>query len=501
MRSYTFLENPRTTLRHPHMSTKPGSRSGFRDLEFPALPTPISASFQERDRQRTESAIDHSLNHEPNVDLASIASTAGVRSKMSHHARRTSGDLIGKYDDDSSETFSISSSSSIAPQSRGKKQSSLLRHAPEHMMSSDEGDVDGHSTVSSIEYGRGVATARALHPLRDRNDNKADTTYNSHSLFVGASPHSSAGHHASAVTLGLGVFDRKTQGNEAQDEDGEYDPDRSLGRLVRQLKLNGANWEKLGESKPVKRASVQRSHKRVDQGSRAPASRQPSVRGAFLPVPQQHQPPRSSPLRAETVFSSFSADAGKETKGDEHADADDDKSEASNFTDFVNKMRADLGIQAQTSRPAKQNLEREAASVMTSTPAPLGRSKKASKEPLDLLGDEEDTPRPLRQQSEQVRHEGAARVFGARSASDGEVQERQREQSRRARVVSDSSAPRGNKGLQRPILPDLTALSGLLNTPARGAKVADVDHNAGGDDLGCKCLPMHADFKLTPGCF
>lgn len=499
------------------MSNKPRSRPVARDLEFPALPTPISASFQERVRQRTESAIDHSLDAEPNVDIASVASTAGGRpssssSKMARHQRRNSGDLIGAYhDDDSSDTFSLSSSSSIAHNSRSKAQTPFIRHAPLDMMSSDnddDGDVDGQSTISSVEYGRGAAATRALHPLRERHENKADTTYNSHSLFVGGSPLSSAGHHASAVTLGLGVFDRKTQGGNVQQEEddgGEYDPDRSLGRLVRQLKMNGANWEKLGESQASKRppfAKVHKKHVAVNQESRAPASRQPSIRGAFLPVPQQqqqHRPPRSSPLRSEAVFSSFSADNGKENHN-AGGHEDDDKSEAaSNFTDFVNKMRADLGIEGDSRRRTqikqpRGSLDRDGgASVMTSTPAPLGRSKKGSKEPLDLLGDDEETPKPVKQarQREHVqqgRQDGTARPMAAgRSASDGEVRERQtqREQSRRARVVSDPASRGHDNGLQRPILPDMTALSALLNTPAKGAKVADVDRNAGGDDLGC----------------
>ncbi|WVR05882.1 hypothetical protein IAU60_002908 [Kwoniella sp. DSM 27419] len=53
------------------------------------------------------------------------------------------------------------------------------------------------------------------------------------SMFVGASPVSTAGHHASAVTLGAGVFGR--HGRDATNGDGEFDPERSLGRLVGEL--------------------------------------------------------------------------------------------------------------------------------------------------------------------------------------------------------------------------------------------------------------------------
>ncbi|WWC66256.1 uncharacterized protein I206_100157 [Kwoniella pini CBS 10737] len=51
------------------------------------------------------------------------------------------------------------------------------------------------------------------------------------SMFVGASPVSTAGHHASAVTLGAGVFGK----DDYFDTGSEFDPERSLGRLVGEL--------------------------------------------------------------------------------------------------------------------------------------------------------------------------------------------------------------------------------------------------------------------------
>ena len=46
------------------------------------------------------------------------------------------------------------------------------------------------------------------------------------------SPVSTAGHHVSAVTLGEGVF--RTKGGQWESGD-EFDPERSLGRLVGEL--------------------------------------------------------------------------------------------------------------------------------------------------------------------------------------------------------------------------------------------------------------------------
>lgn len=52
-----------------------------------------------------------------------------------------------------------------------------------------------------------------------------------------ASPVSTAGHHVSAVTLAEGVFKRAVGAGQGVDsgEDSEWDPDRSLGRLVGEL--------------------------------------------------------------------------------------------------------------------------------------------------------------------------------------------------------------------------------------------------------------------------
>lgn len=61
-----------------------------------------------------------------------------------------------------------------------------------------------------------------------------DSSSRYQSMFIGASPASTAGHHASAVTLGAGVFaGRKDSHSEAGEAD--FDPERSLGRLVDEL--------------------------------------------------------------------------------------------------------------------------------------------------------------------------------------------------------------------------------------------------------------------------
>ncbi|WVQ76711.1 hypothetical protein IAR50_006385 [Cryptococcus sp. DSM 104548] len=102
------------------------------------------------------------------------------------------------------------------------------------------------STVSyddsdeSLEYPRGVDDT-VTYGNRDQHDGHrreggvsrdGPSTYRGEaSMFVDASPVSTAGHHASAMTLGAGVFNSGDDSNRT----GEFDPERSLGRLVNEL--------------------------------------------------------------------------------------------------------------------------------------------------------------------------------------------------------------------------------------------------------------------------
>lgn len=61
-----------------------------------------------------------------------------------------------------------------------------------------------------------------------------DSSSRYQSMFVGASPASTAGHHASAVTLGAGIFASRKNGHH-EEREAEFDPERSLGRLVDEL--------------------------------------------------------------------------------------------------------------------------------------------------------------------------------------------------------------------------------------------------------------------------
>jgi hypothetical protein len=98
------------------------------------------------------------------------------------------------------------------------------------------------SSISSVEYARGFGEGNT-----NRSPSLVHPAYHHHGphgtprasgrkasglsiLSIGESPVSTAGHHVSAVTLADGVFRRG-----GDDSGSEWDPERSLGRLVGEL--------------------------------------------------------------------------------------------------------------------------------------------------------------------------------------------------------------------------------------------------------------------------
>lgn len=111
------------------------------------------------------------------------------------------------------------------------------------------------SSLSTIEYPRAAQVAYPSHPDLSFHQSAYPKLVGPHGTpraasggrkvsqmsersFLDASPVSTAGHHVSAVTLAEGVFKRAMGVGKGihEDESGsEWDPDRSLGRLVGEL--------------------------------------------------------------------------------------------------------------------------------------------------------------------------------------------------------------------------------------------------------------------------
>lgn len=93
------------------------------------------------------------------------------------------------------------------------------------------------SSVSSLEMGRAANVLHLPGGFPDFDDTprgKRFASFAQTDTTAGVSPTSTAGHHISAATLGAGVFRRPGAERERTSGD-EFDPDRSLGRLVGEL--------------------------------------------------------------------------------------------------------------------------------------------------------------------------------------------------------------------------------------------------------------------------
>ena len=115
------------------------------------------------------------------------------------------------------------------------------------------------------------------------------------------SPVSTAGHHVSAVTLGEGIFRTGRGGDRDSDLDSgdEFDPERSLGRLVGEL---GKVMHGVSVSLPchVFMTMFGASHTDLFSGYRL----DPHRRSQPCPLLDHHPHiPRSTPCRAKTSHS------------------------------------------------------------------------------------------------------------------------------------------------------------------------------------------------------
>jgi hypothetical protein len=128
------------------------------------------------------------------------------------------------------------------------------RNSNRHQHAAVETDTS-FSSLSTIEYPRAAQVAYPSHPDISFHQSAYPKLVGPHGTpraasggrkvsqmsersFLDASPVSTAGHHVSAVTLAEGVFKRAmgvSKGIHEDESGSEWDPDRSLGRLVGEL--------------------------------------------------------------------------------------------------------------------------------------------------------------------------------------------------------------------------------------------------------------------------
>nr|XP_019049225.1 hypothetical protein I302_03006 [Kwoniella bestiolae CBS 10118]OCF28155.1 hypothetical protein I302_03006 [Kwoniella bestiolae CBS 10118] len=239
-------------------------------------PSPILPSNSDLERRRLESTIDN--------DLHSLSLSSLPTSTTSH----------------SSNSFISTGSSTISmeyPRAETMSFSSVPHH---HHFSGPSGTPRASARTSSFA---GTAGGQEQ------------------SMFIGASPVSTAGHHASAVTLGAGVFGKM---NDGYGNTSEFDPERSLGRLVGELgRVMGS--DKL-PSRPTSPFSPPRSPSPLPSMHNQPANLSftlnrndpllsPPSSGGEQTITQkqiQHQPTTKS--NSNSRFSSLARELGDEIK-------------------------------------------------------------------------------------------------------------------------------------------------------------------------------------------
>jgi len=173
-------------------------------------PRPIPFSSADLERRRLESTI--------NQDLHSLSLASGSSSASDAHYPPRSQSRHGHHDGVGSDT-SFSSLSTI---------STIEYPRSAQVAYSSNPDISFHQSMYPKlvgPHGTPRAANRKVSQMSERS-------------YLDASPVSTAGHHVSAVTLAEGVFKRAVGVGKGihEDESGsEWDPDRSLGRLVGEL--------------------------------------------------------------------------------------------------------------------------------------------------------------------------------------------------------------------------------------------------------------------------
>lgn len=191
---------------------------------------PITSSAVDLERRRLESTIDQDLS---TLSISSIRTGGSIRSGEGDGAYRDlfdgldpileEGAIAGGQDGD--RTFLSASSDLTLEHPRGFGRSAIH-------------DKSGPEDWFHYAQGPSGTPRAAVHNVPKQHD-RPRTMSGLSALSVPSfaeSPISTAGHHVSAVSLADGVFRRKNGAWSDGDDDGsEFDPERSLGRLVGEL--------------------------------------------------------------------------------------------------------------------------------------------------------------------------------------------------------------------------------------------------------------------------
>ena len=233
------------------------------DVSFP-MPSPIPASKYAADRRQVESDLDRDLGGltDDEFDSNHTFSRLGGFGKDTRsiiQSRSLLDRQMGLVDIDSDDGMNISRGTESSFDAHARRSGLTLqpptpfrgdhqqqhRHQHHHaqgardQLPSSSTESSSSLSTNSIEFGR-TAPAQQQHTSFSRDQINLDDF--ERSLFVGGSPVSTLGHHASAVTFGAGIFANKGgyghgHGLDDADEDGEYDPERGIEGLIAAAKI------------------------------------------------------------------------------------------------------------------------------------------------------------------------------------------------------------------------------------------------------------------------
>lgn len=204
-------------------------------------PRPIPFSSADLERRRLESTIDQDLH---SLSLATITSSSNTDTdhadEIRQHGQNAYGTLHKHHHqhhqaEDSDTSFSSVSTIEYA---RGVAYPPVQQQQPDLSFAHFN-----HSYNDDFQYRSGKPTLVGPHgtPRASRPGNQHQTQARkvSERSLMESSPVSTADHHVSAVTLADGVFARPMGSGRDRHDDAEsgseWDPDRSLGRLVGEL--------------------------------------------------------------------------------------------------------------------------------------------------------------------------------------------------------------------------------------------------------------------------
>lgn len=182
-------------------------------------PQPILPSAIDLERRRLENTIDHDLH---SLSLGSLITSSGSSSHTIQNPSRRSPPL----QHDISAGSSMTSMSSLEyPRAFGEGDTG--RSLPFALPSQHyDRDSNLHQHTHHGPHGTPRAAAGVGRKASGLSARSVRSEFDS--------PISTAGHHVSAVTLGEGIFRTGRGGVEDMSTD-EFDPERSLGRLVGEL--------------------------------------------------------------------------------------------------------------------------------------------------------------------------------------------------------------------------------------------------------------------------